>query len=422
MIKKIGKKVIFCMIAFMLLMVLLKSTSFAATFSVSASKTTLNIGDRASVTINGSGCFGQFKISSSDSSVISVSEGQKWIENASSSVTITAKKAGKATITVTAASVSDKTGDNEIKGSKSVTINVSAPKEPTPSNNNSNNNSNNSKSSDATLKSITVGGKSYSNPKTSITASSVSSATSSIKISAVTNNSKAKVTGTGTKDLVTGTNKFTLKVTAENGATQSYTIRITRLAEESNEPNLGNDNKPKEAEDQPAEEPQVIPELRLTNLSIEGVELIPVFNSETFEYSVYITEADEIKINTVANVEGTNIEVTGNTGLVEGENIVIIKLTKDDKQAEYKIKVSKSSISAISEEIKEEDNDDERIGFVGGINDWWNRAGPATLVLTITLVLFGIATIFAIIAYKYSNDVSRHSRHSGFRFMDSDDN
>lgn len=418
-------KILSMVVIFIILIIGMQTLSMAATFSVNAAKSTLDEGANTKLTINASGCLGKFSISSSDSNIVSVSESSKWIEDTSASITLTAKKAGKATITVTATNVSDVKGDNDVTGSKSTTITVSAPKIETPSdvkdttNNNKSNsenkpNTSSSKSSDATLKTLTIGGKNYTNPKTDITAPSVNANTSSIKISAIANDSKATISGTGTKDLLTGTNKFTIKVKAENGNTKSYVVRVTRLAEESTTPNVLEEKKPisEEVEQKKIEEqPQ---ELRLTSLVINETELIPEFSSELFEYSAYVNDIDEIKIDAIANNEDAKVEITGNTELVEGENIATVKLTKDDKTVEYKIKINKS-IVMVQEEIQEEpeeqkEEETKKIGIIGIINNWWISSGSATIAFSTILILLGAAIIFAITTYKYGNNLKKISK------------
>ncbi len=429
MFKKSTIKAIIGLIMFFLIILAFENPSLAASFSASAAKTTLNVGDSTSLTINASDCLGQFTISSSDSSVVSVGESSKWIENTSASITLTAKKAGKATITVTAANVSDSAGYNDVTGSKSVTITVSEPQSQAPSNGggssggSSSGSSSSNKSSDATLKSITVGGTKYSNPNADITIRGISASTSSITIDAETNNSNAKVSGTGTKALEAGTtNNFVLNVTAEDGTKGKYTVRVVTLAEESTTPNIVDENPPEEIND---EGEATTEELRLTSLTIEGVELIPEFNSETFEYSVYITDQEELKIDAVANVEGTNVEILGNTGLIEGENIATIKLTKDDKVTEYKITINKSTAAPLMETPEEniiaDEETEQKVGFIGMITDWWNKAGPTTLTFTIILALLGAAIIFAIVSYKYSSGAREMARHSKVDFIQNDD-
>lgn len=397
MFRKVTAKAIITIMMLMLLVMAFGTPSEAATFSVSAASTSLTVGGTTTLSINGTECIGQFTISSSDSSIVSVGSSTMWIEETTSTVTLTAKKAGKATITVTATNVSDSSGNNDVTGSKSVTITVTESQS-------------SSSSSDATLKSITVGGTKYSSPSTDFTVK-VSSSTSSITIAAETNNSNAKVSGTGTKDLVTGTNKITLTVTAESGATKTYTIRVTRLAEESTTSNLEDENPPEEIDD----EGEAVEELRLSSLTIEGVQLIPEFSSDVFEYTVYITDLEELSINAVANMEEANVEITGNTNLLEGENVAVIRLTKDDQVVEYKITINKTILAESEEEVE------EKTSIIGIISDWWNRAGPATLTFTIILILLGAAIIFAIVSYKYSKETKKVYKHGDVGFIQNED-
>ena len=389
------KKMIITLIILVLSILCVNNACYAASFSSSASKTSLNVGDTANFTITASECGGQFKISSSDDSVVSISsKASEWIENETKTYTITAKKAGTASITVTASDVSDTSGDHEVTGSKSVTITVTESKKeetpvtPTPQVQ--------TKSSDTTIKLITVGGKTYTNPKTDITAPNVSADTSSIKISAQANDSKATITGTGTKELVTGTNKFTLKVTAENGATATYIIRITRLAEEKVTPNV--------VEEQVSEQEETQP-LRLNLLTLIGAELTPEFNSEIFEYSANVVNIDEIKIDATSDDIEAKIEITGNTDLIEGENVIIVKIIKGEENVEYKIILNKT----IENEEKEEDNieykDENKFSIIGIIQNWWNGPGRTEIVFISTLALLGASLIFAATAYKYNDKV-----------------
>ncbi len=401
------KKIILALILMLLLVLFIQTPSFAASFSISAAKSSLNVGNTTTLTINGKGCLGKFTIASSDSSIVSVSEGSTWIEDANKSITLTAKKAGKATITVTASNVSDVAGDSDVTGSKTVSITVTAPSSGGTTTSKPNNNTS-SKSSDATLKSITVGGKTYSKPSTSITAPNVSSDTSSIKISAAVNNSKAKVSGTGTKDLKTGTNKFTLKVTAENGNTKTYTITVVRLAEESEEPNLPDEEKPE------------VNLLKLTSLQIEGAELSPDFKDDVFEYSTYIFDLTEVKVNAVANDPEANIEVTGNTNLIDGENIVVIKLSKGETSVEYKIKVTKMQLEPLEET---QDSNIEEEPKTSKIAELWNRYGLIMIVYSTILISTGVAIGFGITIYKYSNKTKKEkpiSKHSKVDFKKED--
>lgn len=260
------------------------------------------------------------------------------------SVTLVANKAGKATITVNAVSVADSTTAEDITGSKTVTIQVKeAPKAPD--------------TSEATLKSITVAGKVYPNPNTDFTIT-VDSNISSAEISAVANNSKAKITGTGKKDIATGTNTVTIKVTGHNGAVKNYNIRIRRLADTSTTPNVTDTpTTPTPTPEEPIEDL-----LRLKYLRIEDVELIPAFDSECFEYSVFVTNVDNLDITAVATDDNATIEIIGEKNLKEGDNEVLIKLTRkktdseENEETTYTISANKTIIDMKTEQ---QDNNEE---------------------------------------------------------------
>ena len=317
--------------------------SLAGSFTASASKTTMTVGETANFTATANGCGGKFTVTSSDSSVVSVEGSMPWTENESQSVTIKANKAGTATITLTAASVADSTTAEDITGSKSVTIKVN---DPAPSNNNVDN-------SGANLKSITVAGKTYTNPGTDFTVT-VGANVNSTEISAIASSNGAKISGTGSKELVTGTNAVTLTVTAANGATKKYTIRIRRLADTTSTPNIVDNNNNNNQEEPPEEAPQ-IQELRLTYLRIEDVELIPEFNSEVFEYAVSVTNIEKLDMVAVANVEDAEVLITGNSDLKEGENEILITIKKENQQdVVYKIKVTKTIPEVVP--VQEEEN------------------------------------------------------------------
>jgi len=421
---KIQNKYKSIIILFLMILICMVSKSYAASFSAKASNNTLNVGDTTTLTITANDCGGKFILSSSDKNVVSISESQKWVENTSTAVTLTAKKAGTATITVSAFDVSDKSGNNAITGSQSVTITVKAPEEVksssttnntnTNSNTNINNNTGNNssqssyvapvqtKSSDATLKSVKVGGKTYSNPGSTITASNVLANISSITISAETNNSKAKVTGTGTKDLVTGTNIFELTVTAEDGSKKTYKVRVTKLAEENQTPNViesSNSN-----------------DLKLTSLEVEGINIFPGFKDDVYEYTANFHDLDTLNITAVANNKNAKIEILGNENLVDGDNVINIVVTLNDKTVTYKITANKAAslinVEESSQEVIEEkseinnnsnkSNKKINIGFIGSVKDWWNNGGSLLALFWILWIALGIASIYALLAYKYS--------------------
>lgn len=309
------KKNIILSIIFMIIICLIQIPTYAAgSFSASAGKTTLTVGEKTTFVANANGCGGNFKISSSDSSVVSIEgSSSEWIENGSHSVTLVANKAGKATITLTAVDVADSTTADEITGSKSVTITVNAPA-PEPPANNGGDNGGSSKSGDATLKSLKIAGKTYNNPGTDFTIT-VNSNVTTVDISAVPNHGGAHVSGTGSKELVTGSNTVTITVTAENGAKKNYSIRIRKLADDTVTPNVPDtsstgENNNGDTNGEPDAQNQDTPQfLRLSYLLIDDAELMPEFDSETFEYTLNVSNKDSLNIIAQANMEGAEVEI-----------------------------------------------------------------------------------------------------------------
>ena len=231
------KKILKSLIALVILSSFIASYSCvnAATgsFSVSAASTSLTKGKTTSITITAKNCGGQFSISSSNSSVVSVSSSSEWVESGSKKVTITAKGEGSATITVKAQDVAD-TSEKVVSGSKSVTIKVGS----SSNNNSSDDNKSSNKSSNANLTTLGITPKDYdfsgfSKDKTSYSVT-VPNDVDSLEVKYEKADSKAKVKVTGNDNLEVGTNNIKVVVTAENGTTKTYTIKVTKLATEDN--------------------------------------------------------------------------------------------------------------------------------------------------------------------------------------------
>lgn len=154
----------------------------------------------------------------------------------------------------------------------------------------------------------------------------------SLKVFATAADPNATVKISGNSGFEVGTNnKITIKVTAEDGKTsKTYTIKVTQLAEEEKKPgNLIEDES----------------DLYLTSLSIEGIELSPEFNKDTFSYTATLNDSNinELNVTAVSNIEEAKIEISGNTELVEGENTINILLTVEDSEVQkiYQIVVNK---------------------------------------------------------------------------------
>lgn len=72
----------------------------------------------------------------------------------------------------------------------------------------------------------------------------------------------------------------------------------------------------------------------LSNISINGETLVPIFNKEIYKYNVY-TNNEDIYINTVLSEEDSFIEGNGAFKLKEGENKLKLKLTLKDGNIKY---------------------------------------------------------------------------------------
>ncbi len=399
---KTGKKLLILVIITIFLISLHSIVYAAGSYSVSASSKSLEPGKTATITIKTTNAEGKFNVTSSNPGVVTVGTPSVWVSS-SESITLTAKAAGTATITVTPVTVSD-TEYNEIKSPKSVTITVGAnnpqtPNQPSnPTNPTAPSQPNTTKSGDATLKSITIGGKTYSGSSLKNTISyTAESSVNSIKISVAKNHSKATVSGTGTKSLVAGqTNKFQINVTAENGTKKTYNVNIIRLADDATVPNIIDDQAP--ISDVPITQ-ETKPQL--TSLIIKDVELNPEFNPEIYSYTTNVKNMKQLEIDATANISDAKIDIEGATELKEGDNVIKITVTFGEESSVYIIDLK---------------NETEQQEIVGMTDDGDNKkdngnnnviAGNLKEILSILMICsLGIIAIrYIILSYMLSKEL-----------------
>ena len=208
---------------------LFMNKTLAYTFEVSATSYSVTEGNTVTLNIKVGDAAGKFNISSSDGSIVSVSTGSVWIDNTTQSVTLSAKKAGSATIYVNANDVTTYSGDN-VNITKQVKITVNA--KPSGGNGGGGTYTPRAKSSNNFLSSLTIDGlklkEDFDKEKLEYSLD-VPAETEKIKINAQLADSSASVTGTGEKTLTTGLNTFEIVVTAENGSKRTYVIKATLL-------------------------------------------------------------------------------------------------------------------------------------------------------------------------------------------------
>ena len=143
----------------------------------------------------------------------------------------------------------------------------------------------------------------------------------------------------GSSDFKVGKNEINILVTAEDGTQKTYTINVTRLAENTVT------TKPGENEQTQTQEPEANG-LQLDNLEISKGELSPEFSGSVTDYTVTVgSSVEKIDITAVANDETATIEIAGNEGLKEGKNIVtvLVRSSDDSEIVTYQINVTKKS-------------------------------------------------------------------------------
>ncbi len=192
-----------------------------------------------------------------------------------------------------------------------------------------------------------------------------------VEVYGTAQDSNAKVSGLGTKKLDEGLNDLSIVVTAEDGTEKIYTIQVTRESAEGSNA---------EGTEAPGE--------GLESLKIGDLELSPAFSTNVYEYTAkYIGEGTEVDVEATATNPEYTVEITGNDGLKEGENIVTILVTDADGEnvATYQVTVNKSLVDeeAIAREQEEARRQEEqrRMVIIGAV------VGVVVLIIIIALIV-----------------------------------
>ncbi len=79
--------------------------------------------------------------------------------------------------------------------------------------------------------------------------------------------------------------------------------------------------------------------LRLKSLEVKGANISDVFKPYIYEYTINVASSiEKLEIVAEPNIEGATVEIMGNEGLQEGENVITIMLKSEDGQvATYQI-------------------------------------------------------------------------------------
>lgn len=167
----------------------------------------------------------------------------------------------------------------------------------------------------------------------------------------------------GNKNLTKKENKITVSVTAINGTVRSYTILAIK-------------------------EPEV--NLKLSSLQIDGIDLNPQFNENTYFYtsSIEDTELTSLNVTAKANDENAKVEIIGANNIHDGNNLINIILSNDDETTVYQVNLE---VDMLGEKEKEADNVITRIR---------NIMKYATIGIASLVAIIILAIIISIIVHK----------------------
>lgn len=312
------------------------TTSNAASFDASISKTSVTVGDTFTVTVKANNAAGMYSVSSSNSNV-SVSSGSssEFLENASATITFKANKAGNATITAKATDMTDLDDDTKaVTGSKSFSVTIKAKS------------TTNTKPS-TTTPTETAPSFSSVNETVYCTSDGVnvrsSYSTSSSVLGSLSKNESLKRTGVATKAVngITWSKvKYNGKTAYVSSAYLTKTKPVTTSTENKTTDDKKNDNTNK---DDKKDENTKSSNKNLKSLVVTPSSISPKFSASTTEYAMTVgSDVDEIEIKAEAEDSKAEVLVEGNKNLKIGENTITIKVTAEDETVRtYKIAVTK---------------------------------------------------------------------------------
>lgn len=167
----------------------------------------------------------------------------------------------------------------------------------------------------------------------------------------------------GNKNLTKKENKITVSVTAINGTVRSYTILAIK-------------------------EPEV--NLKLSSLQIDGIDLNPQFNENTYFYTSSLEDADLTSLNVTAkaNDENAKVEIIGANNIQDGNNLINIILSNDNETTVYQVNLE---VDMLGEKEKEADNVITKIR---------NIMKYATIGIASLVAIIILAIIISIIVHK----------------------
>lgn len=216
------------------------------------------------------------------------------------------------------------------------------------------------------LKSLTVNGDDIGfNKSTTSYALTYKNEVEKINIVATAEDEKSKTAGIGSKELKVGVNTFNIIVTAENGDTRKYILKVTRL-DKSNTVSTNNN---------------------LKSLSIDNYAIN--FDPEITLYNITIEDETSLDFAFEAEEKTSSVIINGNENLKNGSVIVVAVTSSDGSKKDYKFNISKNETI---DDIKEpKDND------VKTISNKKIIIYSSISIVSIVVIVFALRTIVAAI-------------------------
>jgi hypothetical protein len=160
-----------------------------------------------------------------------------------------------------------------------------------------------------------------------------------LDVSATAKDSKAKVSINSPTLTPNGTTNVTITVTAENGASKTYTIAVTRAQDPNYEPSGNN---------------------KLSGITVNGFLLSPVFSADVTQYVVWLPyETTSITISGSAEDSKASVEVVGGENLAAGQDnpVKVICTAENGEKKEYTVIVKRAAAhDGTVEELPDEQN------------------------------------------------------------------
>jgi len=340
------------------------------------------------VSLSGDVCAANFNISydTSKLTLISGDTSYAWAEGESlPSYTFKAKTgvAGSANISLSGTASDTNYKSSGLSGSTAVTITAPVVTSPTPTTP-AKTTATATTGSNANLKRLVPNYEGLSpNFNSSVTKYSltVPATATSLGLSIGVEATGAKYWITGEDNLQMGDNTVSVTVTATDGTKKVYTIIVTKAAD------VAKAN------------------AYLSSIVIDGKTLAPEFTAENLAYDIGTVTSDIEKLTVLAfaQTENSKIEITGNEGLVEGENIIKVKVTAIDgiTTKEYTIKVTKDIAAVVAGATVDEANKLIEI-TPSKLDNFLSGVGMYIRAFWLVLALFAFCLFeFAQIVYLY---------------------